>query len=344
MKDNALALAANGLLEPGHCLWLVDENALPLVTQIPPREDLWLLGNRADVIATAQAHGHHALLNDFDFSELPECTWQRAVYRVSKEKPVMQHVLAASCALLAGHGELIITGLKEDGGKTIIEKIAKTLGSGRCVKTGSAYIGRLPVPAAYALPFAPEDYHTLSLQEVDGRFFLSKPGVYGWQKIDQGSEFLIETFTAWRDDRRFEALLDLGCGWGYLTLATARLPIARRYALDNNVAAITAAAANFEAAEIQVEVICDDALNAATHLDAPVDLILCNPPFHQGFEVAVELTDRFLQAMAASLSPQGSALAVVNAHVGLEVRAQTLFRTVIELAANRSFKIILLQK
>lgn len=344
MRDAALAHAANIAAQPGATLWVVDEAAGQAVALVAPREDLWLLGNRADVIAEAKKLGHNALLNDFDFSELPEVQWSRVVYRISKEKLVMQHVFAESCQLLAGHGELVVTGLKDDGGKTAIEKLAKALGTGRCVKERACYCGELAVPADYELYFDEPDYHALELQNVDEKFFLSKPGVYGWQKIDQGSAFLIEVFNNWRGEKSFSSLLDIGCGWGFLTLATARLPIAKRYALDNNISATIAAEANFASAEVAVEVLCADALQAASLIAAPVDLVLCNPPFHQGTEVIGDLTAKFLQAAFDSLSSKGSALFVTNSHIGLELKAAEIFPVVEVLEFNRSFKVVRLAK
>lgn len=344
MKDPALAHAANIAAQAGATLWVVDEAAGQVLANVAPRDDLFLLGNRADVIAEAKKLGHNALLNDFDFSQLPPLKWQRVVYRISKEKLVMQHVFSESCKLLAGCGQLVVTGLKDDGGKTAIEKLAKALGTGRCVKERACYCGELDVPADYELYFEVPDYHALELQNVDEKFFLSKPGVYGWQKIDQGSAFLVEVFNNWRGEKSFSSLLDLGCGWGFLTLATARLPIAKRYALDNNISAVIAAEANFESAEVAVEIFCDDALNASSLLTAPVDLVLCNPPFHQGAEVVGGLTTKFLQGAFDSLSSKGSALFVTNSHIGLELKAAEIFPIVEVLDFNRSFKVVRLAK
>src|SRR5690606_29767337 len=65
--------------------------------------------------------------------------------------------------------------------------------------------------------------------------FLSKPGLYGWNKIDQGSALLVETFKAHFPSANchYQRCLDLGCGYGYLMLATKDYAIEQRVATDN---------------------------------------------------------------------------------------------------------------
>jgi 16S rRNA (guanine1207-N2)-methyltransferase len=71
--------------------------------------------------------------------------------------------------------------------------------------------------------------------------------------------------------------------------------------------------------------------------------VICNPPFHQGFDVEAELTTRFLQAARDRLARNGTALFVVNQFIPLERKAQPLFKSVHEICRARGFKVIALR-
>jgi 16S rRNA (guanine1207-N2)-methyltransferase len=118
---------------------------------------------------------------------------------------------------------------------------------------------------------------------------------------------------------------------------TRHLPCARRVATDNNAAAIIAAEKNFALYAMQVEVMADD---CGSTLQERFDLILCNPPFHQGFSTDSQLTDKFLRQTQRLLAAEGNALFVVNQFIALERAAEKYFRCIEQFASNRSFKLI----
>ena len=88
----------------------------------------------------------------------------------------------------------------------------------------------------------------------------SKPGVYGWKKIDTGSKLLIDTVKPILRNMNTETLsvLDLGCGYGYLTLCLTDLAFRKYLATDNNAAALIAAQRNFAERELTVDLSLDD--------------------------------------------------------------------------------------
>jgi 16S rRNA (guanine1207-N2)-methyltransferase len=172
--------------------------------------------------------------------------------------------------------------------------------------------------------------------------FYSKPGLFGWDKIDQGSQFLGQYLpdVLLRYPRQPESLLDLGCGYGYLTLMTRDLLLSRRVATDNNAAALLAMQCNATHYGMQVDVVADD---AGASISEHFDIILSNPPFHQGFSADSDLTDKFLKNTRRLLAREGAALMVVNAFIGIERIANQYFTRVETLANNGAFKLLLLQ-
>jgi 16S rRNA (guanine1207-N2)-methyltransferase len=80
-------------------------------------------------------------------------------------------------------------------------------------------------------------------------------------------------------------------------------------------------------------------------LAGPFNLILCNPPFHQGFSVESALTDKFLNSTQRLLAKKGTAYFVVNAFIPLESKAERVFAkhpsaTIAVVANNKQFKVI----
>lgn len=328
----------------GMTLWIADENVLDVVATVAARDTLQLLTNRFDVASSARAAGHVAQFSDFDFSTFSPGSFRRIVYRISKEKPVVHHVLNHVPYLLADGGELLLAGLKNEGVKTFIDKCRAHFGNGGAHKEGVAYTGCFLRQPGMPVDAWLDDlnYSALRLVHTPELDFYSKPGLFGWDRIDRGSAFLLQQLPACltRLPAPPQSLLDPGCGYGYLTLATRELPLVRRVATDNNAAALLAMASNAAHYGMAVEVVADD---AGASLQGQFDLVLCNPPFHQGFAVDGGLTDKFLANTSRLLSARGAALFVVNAFVGLEQKARGYFSEVVTLANDRSFKVIMLR-
>uniref|UniRef100_UPI0035E455A9 class I SAM-dependent methyltransferase n=1 Tax=Aliamphritea hakodatensis TaxID=2895352 RepID=UPI0035E455A9 len=172
--------------------------------------------------------------------------------------------------------------------------------------------------------------------------YSSKPGVFGWNKIDKGSEFLIEQLSLFTERLKQSPnrILDLGCGYGYLAMNCSSDDCFVT-ATDNNATALLACEENFSRHNINGEVI---PANCAEGISDRFPMVICNPPFHQGFSVVGDLTDTFLRATRRRLENDGIAAFVVNLHIPLERKASVHFDRVETIADNGSFKLVLLAK
>jgi 16S rRNA (guanine1207-N2)-methyltransferase len=334
--------------EKGQLLLIADENLLGAPFSSLPSSTL-IISNRYDVYQQATGVGCDCRYSDFDFSELKPESIDGIFYRVSKEKAATHHVINQSISLLKPDGKITLAGSKNEG----IKNYAKHAGalfstSANIEKNGDWYRSTLTKPQTRNNTHTRlDDKDYASLREAvrdDNTSLYSKPGVFGWNKIDQGSAFLNEhldeffaTFSQQPKD-----ILDLGCGYGYLSAAVHRhIPEALITATDNNAAAIAACEKNFAELGISGSVVAD---NCGESLETRFDAVICNPPFHQGFDTSGDLTDRFLAASHRLLKVRGKALFVVNAFVPLEKKAKALYRNTTELASNRSFKLVMLEK
>ena len=348
LTRNGMTDPAFKLLKPeldnasGNAVWVADENLLSQTSRVNP--DVTVISNRYDLHQQLQLVGWQSTYSDFDFGAYPDHSLDKILFRISKEKPVVHHVINQAIRALKPGGILCVAGLKNEGIKTYLDK-AKKLFAGQIemVKADkNTWMGILQSPGQPDTELLDDQDYTRQREVAsDDHFsYLSKPGVYGWNKIDKGSQFLISELQQFTNRllNKPDSILDLGCGYGYLSLNCAAIN-SRIVATDNNAGAIAMCRENFARQGINGEVIAAD---CADQITERFPLIVCNPPFHQGFSIDGDLTDRFLKAARNHLQANGIACFVVNLHIPLERKALELFDSIETIAANGSFKLVLL--
>ncbi|WP_296235608.1 class I SAM-dependent methyltransferase [uncultured Pseudomonas sp.] len=138
---------------------------------------------------------------------------------------------------------------------------------------------------------------------------------------------------------------DLGCGNGVLGIAYALgSPQAELTLVDESYMAVQSAQENWRAAlgERPVTIRAGDGL-AEQPADS-LDLVLCNPPFHQQQVVGDFLAWRMFQQARAALVTGGELWIVGNRHLGYHAKLARLFRGVEQVAANPKFVVLKARK
>lgn len=334
-------------------LWITDENTLDTLSGTVASE-VEVISNRFDVYQNAKVCGMTAHFSDFDFDALSMPTYSVVIYRVSKEKPIVHHIINNLANLCASGCKVFLIGEKQDGIKTYVDKAAKRFNCSKQIKKqGEWYLSELTISpqAKSTVPLDDKEYSkarpTLSIPEwTSEQKLYSKPGVFGWNKEDVGSRLLIESLDQLPLTTGL-SVLDLGCGYGYLSIRVAHISYAGRLvATDNNAAAIQVTQTNCEQLatachnDLSYDVVADD---CGKSLDEQFDLIVCNPPFHQGFEVDKRLTEKFSEQARKRLKPDGVAVFVVNQFVGIEKIAAKHFATITQLIKRDGFKVLALK-
>ncbi|WLG96589.1 class I SAM-dependent methyltransferase [Pseudomonas sp. FP198] len=138
---------------------------------------------------------------------------------------------------------------------------------------------------------------------------------------------------------------DLGCGNGVLAIASAlHNPQAHYTLVDESYMAVQSAAENWRAAlgEREVTLRADDGL--AGQAPQSLDVVLCNPPFHQQQVVGDFLAWRMFQQAREALVVGGALYIVGNRHLGYHSKLARLFRGVEQVAATPKFVILKARK
>jgi 16S rRNA (guanine1207-N2)-methyltransferase len=172
---------------------------------------------------------------------------------------------------------------------------------------------------------------------LDGRF-VSRPGVFAWNRIDPASQLLAEHLP---NDLRGRAA-DLGAGYGYLSdellkrcsgIVSLDLYEAEARALDLARRNLAHAAARMPLRFLWQDV--------AAGLSESYDAIVTNPPFHaQQSAARPDIGRAFIAAAAAALVPGGRLWLVANRNLPYELELDANFGSVRIVAQQQGFKII----
>ena len=160
-------------------------------------------------------------------------------------------------------------------------------------------------------------------------------GVFAGTSVDIGTRAMVSAFDKLPD---YETAIDFGCGTGILAAELRRRrPTARVIASDISAAAVESARGTAEANSLEIEVVRDDGL--ARQPDASVDLIVLNPPFHDGGAVSIDAALVMFGEARRVLRPGGQLWTVWNSHLGY---TGALVRTVgptVQVGRNSKFTV-----
>ncbi|KRW62871.1 methyltransferase [Pseudomonas sp. TTU2014-080ASC] len=134
---------------------------------------------------------------------------------------------------------------------------------------------------------------------------------------------------------------DLGCGNGVLGIAYALSnPDAQLTLVDESYMAVQSAQENWQAAlgDRPADIRAGDGL--AEQEPDSLDLVLCNPPFHQQQVVGDFLAWRMFQQARRALVTGGELWIVGNRHLGYHAKLKRLFRGVEQVAATPKFVVL----
>ncbi len=138
-----------------------------------------------------------------------------------------------------------------------------------------------------------------------------------------------------------QRVADLGCGNGVLGIAYALAnPEAELTLVDESYMAVQSAEENWRAALGERPATFRAADGLADQAPDSLDLVLCNPPFHQQQVVGDFLAWRMFQQARVALVTGGELWIVGNRHLGYHAKLKRLFRGVEQVAATPKFVVL----
>src|SRR5699024_4324935 len=161
-------------------------------------------------------------------------------------------------------------------------------------------------------------------------------------RSDEGSTLLLDAVI--EASPAAESVFALGCGNGWLLTAVTRVTGApRAVGVDVSKAAVASARATVEANGIDADIVTGDAADPDDPGVAQLgsfDLIVLNPPFHQGTAIETDTASAMMTAAAGHLAPDGVVITVFNTHLRYRDRLEAIIGHSEQLARNKKFTVV----
>lgn len=260
-----------------------------------------------------------------------------AFLNLPKGKEVARRLLRLAAWALKPGGRLYLAGPKRGGVEGLIAEAERLFGRAPVWAYGSGYRVAVAVrPADLALD-PPGDDFVEREATVRGRTwrFVTRPGLFSWSALDEGTRRLIEHMEIGPRDH----VLDLGCGYGIVGV------VAGHEAREGRVVMVDISASALEASRRTLslyalphcEVRLSDVIDGVR--GERFDVVVTNPPIHQGFGVEREVAMQFVHDAVHVLRP-GGRLYLVGAVV-LPYRAiiERVFGSVEVLFDDRHYRV-----
>ncbi len=172
---------------------------------------------------------------------------------------------------------------------------------------------------------------TIGNQSLD---IASLPGVFSHGRLDEGTKFFLENF----DPKDASDILDWGSGAGIIGAYINKThPEAIVDYADSNALALEATRKT-----LQLNNLSDKNVFASdifSEINKKYDLIVSNPPFHNGVSTDYSMVEKFIAEAKEHLNPGGKLTIVANTFLRYKPQVEKAFGNVRIVAENRSYKI-----
>lgn len=234
---------------------------------------------------------------------LPLTKCDTLIYYWPKCKQEAKFQLMNLFSLLPLGCDLFIVGANRAGIRSAKEMVANvaTLHKIDSARRCGLYHGHLEKQSDFHLDDWWQYYQTGSLN------IATLPGVFSRDDLDTGSHLLLSSL----EGCQAKTLLDVGCGAGVLAAALGKIsPKTQLTLCDVSAAALASSQATLHNNALEGKVI---ASNIYSNITDCYDLIIANPPFHEGLQTSLTVAETLIREAISHLHINGELRLVANA-------------------------------
>mgnify|MGYP003624238601 CR=1 FL=1 len=260
----------------------------------------------------------------YDVTHAAQDRYAAAFVCLPRAKAEARAMVAQACQLT--DGVVVVDGQKTDGVDSIFKHMKGRVSVPPPISKAHGKMFWITAPAADEFVDWAE-----APTRTDGGFWTA-PGVFSADGIDLASALLADSLP----DKIKGEVADLGAGWGFLsahlltreTVSGVHLVEAGHMALECARRNVTDPRAHFHWED-------------ATTWQPPrrMDVVVMNPPFHQGRAAEPQIGQAFVAAAARVLGPHGELWMVANRHLPYEAELKKRFAFVEEIGGDARFKL-----
>ena len=335
-----LLLNAVGHHDDAKRLLLVGDSQGTLATVLAPRQRTSLLDRSASRLATAanlerNSMNQAGLTMLGDLGDAPS-DHDLVLMKLPRANDLLELQLRR-LAMLAPAGTPVLAGVMatrmSSGAIKLFERLLGPVEVSRAVRKARVLRSAVGPKQCQAEP--------RSFAGPEGLALVSWPSVFGAGKVDMGAAALLPHIPAATGPLD---IVDLGCGGGLLGLVAAlRCPTARLTFVDDSALAISSSELSWQANAARLgrrpaRFLHGDDLAALANRS--VDLVLCNPPFHQEHAQTRQAGAAMFAEARRVLRPGGALWVVGNRHLGYDQGMKRRFRQVRVVWSDRRFMVI----
>jgi len=258
---------------------------------------------------------------------LDRSSYDLVLSHLPRGRDVQRELIRGAARVLRPDGRFIFVAATRVGVKGCVAYAREVFGRCGVVRRKKAYHVAMTLRPEGMKPSPDGDHYQRRAIVLDGSgvVLISKPGVFAWDRLDGGTERLVAAMEIGVGDR----VLDLGCGTGLAGLVAARRAGPGSVVLvDSDLRAVRSARRTLEANRIaNAEVVLSDGVSMVSE-DAPFDVVITNPPFHQGRKIDYEVARAFIHGAYQVLRPAGRLFLVANRFIGYDELIRETFGNV----------------
>ena len=263
--------------------------------------------------------------------------FERILLLPGRQRAETRALLASAAHLLQQDGQFVVAQLNTEGARSLQSDCEALFGR---VQFASKFKSRVmwgsanDLNAELAAQWLAGDQPTRVINDE----FLSRPGLFAWDRIDPGSALLVQHLP--KNLRGTGA--DLGCGFGVMSKR-----LLERNPQVQGLDCFEAERRALQLAELNLQPFAHQkTLNFHWHdvsqgLDRhDYDFVISNPPFHTGRMDEPGLGASFLGAAARALKSGGRFILVANVHLPYEAVLAKQFQQITPIAQGFGFKVL----